>query len=361
MAVTAQPGSAPRGKGAGHGAPGRVVELRVEVRPASPFRLPRMLGRDGVTRRRGGVIERLLHDVHGEPVAVRVAQTGPDAVLFGARAESRAAAEHGIARMRFALGVDDDLAPFYARFARDPLIGRSLRARPWLRVARRPEPFEALVWAICEQLIEYDRAAAIQGRIARRLGRSWDGPRTERSARAPGSGRARAGLGGVPTGRLAEEWARGLCDLPTAATLGAISPALLQSFDLAGARSLALRRAAREVAGGRVRLDGGQAPEQEHGWRRLRAIDGIGAWTVEMLALRGQGRYDQLPAGDLGLLKLAGRLLSGGDPRARAREEQVRELFAPYGEWAGLAAVHAVGGGHAASVGSPAKASIAAA
>ena len=85
------------------------------------------------------------------------------------------------------------------------------------------------------------------------------------------------------------------------------------------------------------------AEPHERGWRRLRAIPGIGAWTVEMLALHGQGRYDQVPAGDLGLLKLVGRLLSGGDPRAHAGEEQVRELFAPYGEWAGLAAVHAAG------------------
>jgi 3-methyladenine DNA glycosylase/8-oxoguanine DNA glycosylase len=59
-----------------------------------------------------------------------------------------------------------------------------------------------------------------------------------------------------------------------------------------------------------------------------------------MLALHGQGRHDQVPAGDLGLLKLAGRLLSGGDPRAIAQEQQVRDLFAPYGEWAGLAATH---------------------
>ena len=49
--------------------------------------------------------------------------------------------------------------------------------------------------------------------------------------------------------------------------------------------------------------------EHEPGWRRLRAIPGIGSWTVEMLALRGQGRHDQLPAGDLGLLKLVGRAL----------------------------------------------------
>jgi 3-methyladenine DNA glycosylase/8-oxoguanine DNA glycosylase len=274
-----------------------------------------MLGMDGVTRRRRGVIERLLHDEGGEPVAVRVAQTAPDSVVFGARARSRESAAHGIVRMRFALGVDDDLREFHKRFKDDPLIGRSLRGRVWLRVGRRPEPFEALVWAVCEQLIEYERAAAIQGRLVAKLGRRWTGAETE-------------------------AWASGLRDLPTAATLGAAAPAVLESCDLAGVRAIALRRAAREVAGGRVDL---RDAEPERGWRRLRAIPGIGAWTVEMLALRGQGRYDQLPAGDLGLLRLAGRILSGGDPRARAGEKDVRELFAPYGEWAGLAAVHAAG------------------
>lgn len=264
---------------------------------------------DGVLRRRGGVLERLLHHDQ-EPVLVRVAQPAPDHVLFGARAGSRAAAAHGISRMRFALGVDEDLRAFQRRFARDPLIGRSLRRRPWLRVRRRPEPFEALAWAVCEQLIEYERAAAIERRLLAVLGRRWVGWDGAEST---------------------------LCDLPTPAALAGTAPALLESFDLAGTRALTLVRAAREVALGRVDLHG---PDHERGWRRLRAIPGIGSWTVEMLALNGQGRHDQLPAGDVGLLKLVGRLLSGGDPRARAQEHEVREFFAPYEEWAGLAAVH---------------------
>ena len=287
------------------------MELREEVRPAGPFRLTLRGGMDGVLRRRGGVLERLLH--HGEqPVVVRVAQTAHDRVLFGARAHSRAAAAHGIARMRFALGVEDDLRAFRRRFLRDPLIGSSVRRRPWLRVSRRPEPFEALAWAICEQLIEYERAAAIERRVVAALGRRWvDGD----------------GVDG------------GLRDLPAPVVLAGAAPALLQSFDLAGNRAVTLVRAAREVACGRVDLHGA---DHERAWRRLRAIPGIGSWTVEMLALHGQGRHDQLPAGDVGLAKLVGGLLSGGDPRARADEREVREFFAPYGEWAGLAAAHMI-------------------
>jgi len=60
-----------------------------------------------------------------------------------------------------------------------------------------------------------------------------------------------------------------------------------------------------------------------------------------MLAIGGQGRYDQLPAGDLGYIKLVGYLTTG-DPRARATEDEVREFFAPYEGWAGLAGAHAL-------------------
>ncbi len=264
---------------------------------------------DGVLRRRGDVLERLLHH-RGEPVHVRVAQSAADAVLFGARSRSEEAASYGIERMRFALGVDDDPAAFYREFAHDPVIGRSIRGRPWLRARRRPEPFEALAWAICEQLIEYERAAAIQRRIVAALGARWSGW---------------------------EGCAEALRDVPSPATIADATPARLQSFDLAGSRARLLVRVAREVAGGRIDL---HDADHEHGWRRLRAIPGIGPWTVEMLALHGQGRHDQVPAGDLGLLKHVGRWLSDGDPRALASEEEVRSFFAPYGRWCGLAAVH---------------------
>jgi len=284
-----------------------VSELRVEVTPAWPFRLARAGGMDGVLKVRRGVLHRLLH--HGpeeQPVVVRVGQTARDRVLLGAQAPSRAAAAWGIERMRFALGVDDDLRPFHERFRDDPLIGAAVRADPTVRLRRRPEPFEVLAWAVTEQLIEFVRAAAIQRRIVARLGR--------RCARS------------------------GLRDLPSAATLAGQAPALLCSLDLAPKRALALRRVAREVASGRVDL---HAEDPAPGWRRLRAIPEIGSWTLSLLALLGQGRYDALPAGDLAYVKLVGRLLTG-DPRARVEERDVEAFFAPYSEWRGLAGAYAL-------------------
>jgi 3-methyladenine DNA glycosylase/8-oxoguanine DNA glycosylase len=129
----------------------------------------------------------------------------------------------------------------------------------------------------------------------------------------------------------------GLRDVPDALQLSRVAPAELQSCDLSAGRAIALIRCAREVAAGRVDL---HASDHERGWTRLRSIPGIGSWTIEMLALTGQGRYDQLPAGDLNYLKVVGRLQSGGNPHARATEDDVRALFAPYGAWAALAAAH---------------------
>jgi len=278
--------------------------VRGEVRPVWAFRLPGGT-LDGVWRRRGDVLERLVV-VEGATAVVRAAQPARERVVLGAWAHERAVADHALGWVRWALGVDDDLRAFHDAHRWDPWIGSAVRRRPWLRVTRRP-PFEALSWAVCEQLIEVVRAAAIQRRIVAALG-----PRCLTS---------------------------GLRAAPSAPALAGCAPARLEGWDLAPCRALTLVRVAREVASGRIDLD---TPGHEGAWARLRAIPGVGAWTVDCLALHGQGRYDVVPAGDLNLRKLLGRARSGGDPAARVDEGEVREAFAPYGRWAGLAGAHAM-------------------
>lgn len=275
-----------------------TATARAEVRPPWPFRL-RVPSMDGIYRRRGDCWQRLVR-VGDEQVFCGVVQQG-GRVAFAARALSDENAAEAVRRMRVAVGVDEDHAEFHARFRRDRYIGRAVRELPELRVRRRPDPWEALAFAICEQLIEFDRAVVIQRRLIARFGH-----------RCP------------ETGLRAAPDARRIADL---------APAQLCAFDLPAHRAATLRRAAVEVARGRVDLS---APDHEAGWRRLRAISGIGPWTVEMLALQGQARYDQVPAGDLGFIKIVGRLLTGR-PRARADIDAVRAFFTRYGEWQGLA------------------------
>jgi 3-methyladenine DNA glycosylase/8-oxoguanine DNA glycosylase len=264
------------------------------------YRLP-TAGRDGVLLERGGALVRVIH-AEGAAAVVRAWIAGRT-VRFQAEAPSRPAALAAIERMRFALGTDHDLGEFHRRFRCDPLIGPVIRRRPWLRPRRRPEPFEALAWAVCEQLIEGRRASAIERKIVRRLGSRTD-----------------CGTLSCP---------------PSAARVARCAPAELDACGLAPKRSIALIRAAREVASGRADLT-----RHEPSWRRLRAIPNIGSWTIEMLAFEGQGRDDMLPALDLAYVKLVGQLAGLG---RRATEDEVRQFFAPYEEHAALAGIYALG------------------
>jgi DNA-3-methyladenine glycosylase II len=299
-----------------------VRALELEVRPASPYRLPR--GSDDRTLRvAGGVATRMLH-VEGSPVFVRAWQPAADRVVLRAQSldpgavtrpiaaeesvpAGRAQLELAIERMQFVLGVDHDLGEFHRRFRRDPLVGPLIRRMPDFRPRLRVWPWEALAAAVVGQLIEAQRAITIERRIVGR----W-GPRL-------GEGR------------------EALRDVPAAAIIAGRAPAELAAMDLAPNRAAALRRVAKVVAGGRCRLDSAAAD------KRLLAISQIGPWTVQCLGLFGRGEMDALPAGDLGYIKLVGRL--GGLGR-RASVAEVEEFYAPYEPFRGLAGALTLAGLH---------------
>ncbi len=299
--------------------------VEVEVRPPWPYRLPGRLGHDGVARRRGRVVTRLL--VAGDDrVVVHAWQPARDRVVFraapadpsGAGRESLALA---IERMRFALAVDEDLTEFARAFRGDPLIGAAIHHRPWHRPKRRPWPWEALAWAVTEQLIESSRAGQIQRWIVRR----W-------------ADRLEPCEGGVWCGPGP------LRDVPSAEVIAGVAPAELAAYDLAPSRAIALIKCAREVAAGRVDC------ADAEGDRRLRRIPEIGPWTLQILGFSGRGEPDSLPAGDLAYVKLVGVLARLG---RRATVAEVEEYFAPYAPYRGLAGSFALVRWHGAVAQAP--------
>lgn len=298
------------------------MTLEIDVRPASPWRLPRGSS-DRTLRVRDGVATRFLQ-VGGSPVLVRAWQPARGRVRFRAepvdpasvsrpRALADAAGEPAgreqleaaVAALRRALWVDADLGDFQRRFRGDRLIGPLLRRMPDFRPKGRPWPWEALAGAVVGQLIEAERAALIERRIAGRWG-------------------ARLG-----EGRAA------LRDVPGPAAIAGRAPAELEQLELAGKRAIALRRLAREVAAGRCRI------ESPAGDRRLLAIPQVGPYTVACLGLYGRNEPDSLAAGDLAYIKLVGRLAG---LRRRATVAEVEEFYAPYAPYRGLVAALTLAG-----------------
>ncbi len=289
--------------------------------------MPSRGGVDGAMKVQGGVVSRLL-TVDGAAVLVRAWNPRPRVVMiradgvdliagggFGARASAasrdpaiREQLEIAIDRMRFTLGVDDDLSEFIRMFRRDRLLGPLIRRRPDRRPMRRPWAWEAFAWAVTEQLIEASRAFEIQRRIVRR----W-GPKIT-----------------LPSGVM-------LRDVPGAGLIAARSPAELESAGLSARRAIAMRAVARQVTLGRCDLTEAGSDQ------RLLSIPEIGPWTVQLLGLAGRGDLDSLPAGDLGYIKLIGRLAGIG---RRARVDEVEEFFEPYRPFRALAGFHMLTGLH---------------
>jgi 3-methyladenine DNA glycosylase/8-oxoguanine DNA glycosylase len=206
----------------------------------------------------------------------------------------RAPDEAGIALMRFQLAVDDDTTEFVRRFRRDPLLGPSIRELTGLRPVRLPTVAQAVLRAICGQLIDARRARAIERAVIRTCG----GP------------------------------------VPTREAIGRLSPAELRRLGLATHRGSALVRLCRTVDLERLRELPIEAVEA-----RLLRERGFGPWSLGVVALEGLGSYRHGLVGDLSLVKLCSAL------RGRWVElSETAELLAPYEEWAGLAGVYLLAG-----------------
>jgi len=115
---------------------------------------------------------------------------------------------------------------------------------------------------------------------------------------------------------------------PTAERLASADESALRALGITAARSACLISLARAAVAKRIMLEPGPDPEAVIG--RLQECPGIGEWTAQYIALRALRWPDAFPAGDLGLLKMAG----AASPRA------LRTASAVWRPWRAYAAMH---------------------
>jgi 3-methyladenine DNA glycosylase/8-oxoguanine DNA glycosylase len=270
-----------------------LIEASLRARGPYSLRVSTRLGSDATRIATGGRL-RAVYEIGGQ-LEIAEARQHPDGALV-----VHAPSDEAIERMSFTLGIDDDHSEFLNRFSRDPFLGATVRRLRGLRPLRCATVTQALLRALCGQLITARRAREIERRIVRAATPSMDG----------------------------------LHAAPTPAMLGRFSPAELRALGLGGPRASALVRVCRSLDLERLREVSTDAAAA-----RLVRESRIGPWSVGVVCLEGLGRYERGLVGDLGLVKLLAALRG-----RRVEGWETAELLEPYGEWAGLASVYMLAG-----------------
>jgi AraC family transcriptional regulator of adaptative response / DNA-3-methyladenine glycosylase II len=171
------------------------------------------------------------------------------------------------ATARRLLDLDADPSIVDTALSLDPSLRPLVRTTPGLRLPGTADGFELVVRAILGQQISVRAARTFAGRIAEACGTPLERP-----------------VGDVT--RL----------FPTAERL---ATSALDGLGLTTAREATLRRVAELVASGELDLSG--AADLEVTRERLRAVRGIGPWTVAYVSMRALRDRDAFPAEDLGV------------------------------------------------------------
>ena len=260
----------------------------------------------------GAVYKRLLPvGRRGVLLEVRQPDRKPrlEILLRGEEARSERARRAALRVVEIGLGAGLDIRPFYRAFRDEPLLADALRHSRGLRIAGAPSLWEAIVTAVLSQQINLAFAYDIRRELSIAFGR-------------------RARFDG-------ETW----FDFPAPSRIARETEASLRKFRLSGAKAGTLSRAAKAFASGEITEEEVAALPDEEAIAKLTSIKGVGRWTAEIALLRGLGRADVFPGGDLGVVKYVAMQLLGH--RARVTEKKMRRFADRWRPYRGLALVYA--------------------
>ena len=211
--------------------------------------------------------------------------------------------------VRSALGACGEIRPFYKAVKDDLILGQSVGFFKDLRIAGWSDIWEALVTTVLCQQINLAFAYGIRAKLAIAFGR-------------------RAGFGGEMHYAF-----------PSPMSLARAGIDSLRRLQISQAKAETILRLAKAFAVGELSHKEIERLNDNEVVNRLTSVKGIGRWTAETALLRGLGRLDAFPAGDLGVVKyLAQGLLRWCE---KASEQEMRDYAERWRPYRGLTLIYA--------------------
>lgn len=197
----------------------------------------------------------------------------PD-VRFVVHSPVSTAAKAEVARtLRRMLNLDLSPEPMYALALRERNLRATAQALRGMRPPRFSGLFETFGNVIPFQQLSIDAGVAIVNRLVQRFGEHF------------------------------EHEGQRMSVFPSASTIAQAPLAGLRECGLSGSKATVLRDIARMIASGTLSEDEIERMSTKDALRALIALPGIGSWSAALILLRGFGRLDVFPPGDVGAMK----------------------------------------------------------
>jgi len=202
-----------------------------------------------------------------------------------------------ILRVMFARSTD--FSKFNTLAEKDRVMRLVSKKLVGLRPIAPPTIFEALVIAITEQQISLDAAMAIRSRLLEKYGE---------------------------TIQFAE---RTYYAFPTTKTLANANQNGLREVGLSTRKAEYIKELSRQLEDGGIDLENLRNLDDNSAIDALMQIRGVGRWTAEYVLIRGLGRYNSLPADDLGIQRVVSEAYFHGKKVTSADVRKILRKFAP--------------------------------
>ncbi|HEY3294087.1 MAG TPA: hypothetical protein VGL38_01475 [bacterium] len=274
---------------------------------SAPLNFPRTLayiGRYELAQRAAvseGVVYQVLADERGY-FLVRIRAEGKQklaaAIITGRATKARDALLDRFVRRAF--GPDDVLLAFYRNAKRDPVLAAIVRRFRGVRLVGVVNLWECLGWSIIGQQVSVASAFAMRARLVRAAGAvvEWNGTVFE--------------------------------GFPTPVDLLKMSGEQMRECGLSRSKVDYLRGIADTVQRGLLKEEEICALPYDEARMRLRALRGIGPWSVEYAMMRAVGDPDACPVEDIGLRNAIAREYDLGHQATLDETVAITDLWKPY-------------------------------